>query len=87
MTNTIDFLCLRYDWSIISRVAEDHLLDRVIGVQMGCEHVDVFSSLLMRNMRHILKKILALLGDMDLIRYITNTSSSNYAHSVQSLLT
>ncbi|XP_044071471.1 F-box only protein 5 [Siniperca chuatsi] len=57
----------KYDWSIISKVAEDHLLDRVIGGQMGREYVDVFSSLLSRNMRSILTNILALLGDMDLI--------------------
>ncbi|XP_073338351.1 F-box only protein 5 [Pagrus major] len=57
----------RYDWSIITKVAEDHLLDRVIGGQMGCEYVDMFSSLLSRNMRNILTDILSLLGDMDLI--------------------
>ncbi|KAA8583566.1 hypothetical protein FQN60_014774 [Etheostoma spectabile] len=57
----------RYDWSIISKVAEDHLLDRVIGGQMGREYVDIFSCLLSRNMRSILTNILALLGDMDLI--------------------
>lgn len=65
---TIVFLCFRYDWSIITKVAEDHLLDRVIGGQMGLEFVDVFSSLLSRNMRSILVDILALLGDLDLIR-------------------
>nr|XP_057914561.1 F-box only protein 5 [Doryrhamphus excisus] len=57
----------RYDWSIISKVAEDHLLHQVIGRQMGLEYVDVFSSLLSKNMRCILAKILALLGDLDLI--------------------
>ncbi|XP_035519568.1 F-box only protein 5 [Morone saxatilis] len=57
----------RYDWNIITKVAEDHLLDRVIGGKMGLEYVDVFSSLLCRNMRSILTNILALLGDMDLI--------------------
>uniref|UniRef100_UPI0037E84A11 F-box only protein 5 n=1 Tax=Semicossyphus pulcher TaxID=241346 RepID=UPI0037E84A11 len=57
----------RYDWSIPSQVAEDHLLDRVIGGQMGLEYVDMFSSLLCRNMRGILSNILALLNDMDLI--------------------
>ncbi|KAM9344606.1 F-box only protein 5 [Symphorus nematophorus] len=57
----------RYDWSIVTKVAEDHLLDRVIGGQMGLEYVDMFSSLLSRNMRSILTNILALLGDMDLI--------------------
>ncbi|CAJ1067050.1 F-box only protein 5-like [Xyrichtys novacula] len=58
----------RYDWSIPSQVAEDHLLDRVIGGQMGLEFVDVFSALLSRNMRSLLTKILAMLSDMDLIR-------------------
>ncbi|KAM7385337.1 hypothetical protein PAMP_001425 [Pampus punctatissimus] len=57
----------RYDWSVISKVAENHLLDRVIGGQMGRDYIDVFSSLLSRNMRTILTNILALLGDMDLI--------------------
>ncbi|XP_078129778.1 F-box only protein 5 [Sander vitreus] len=57
----------RYDWSIVTKVAEDHLLDRVIGGQMGREYVDIFSCLLSRNMRSILTNILALLGDMDLI--------------------
>ncbi|XP_020777145.1 F-box only protein 5 [Boleophthalmus pectinirostris] len=57
----------RYDWSIISKVAEDHNLDRVIGGHMGVDHIDMFSSLLSRNMRCILAQILALLGDMDLI--------------------
>uniref|UniRef100_A0A672FPD6 F-box protein 5 n=1 Tax=Salarias fasciatus TaxID=181472 RepID=A0A672FPD6_SALFA len=57
----------KYDWSIVSKVAEDHLLDRVIGRQMGLEYVDMFESLLSRNMRTILTNILALLGDMDLI--------------------
>ncbi|XP_061600941.1 F-box only protein 5 [Cololabis saira] len=57
----------RYDWSIISKVAENHLLDRVIGGHMGLEYVDMFTSLLSRNMRSILTNILALLGEMDLI--------------------
>uniref|UniRef100_A0A8C9YD35 F-box protein 5 n=1 Tax=Sander lucioperca TaxID=283035 RepID=A0A8C9YD35_SANLU len=57
----------RYDWSIVTKVAEDHLLDRVIGGQMGREYVDIFLCLLSRNMRSILTNILALLGDMDLI--------------------
>lgn len=64
------FVCFffRYDWSVITKVAEGHLLDRVIGSKMGREYVDMFSSLLSRNMRSILTNILALLGDMDLIR-------------------
>lgn len=58
----------RYDWTIVSEVAKDFPLQQVIGGSMGCEYVDVFSSLLLKNMRHILTKILVLLGDMDLIR-------------------
>lgn len=58
----------RYDWTLVSKVAEDFPLQQVIGGSMGCEHVDVFSSLLLKDMRHILTKILLLLGDMDLIR-------------------
>lgn len=57
----------RYDWSLVSKVAENFPLDRVIGGHMGQEYVDMFSSLLSRNMRSILTNILALLGDMDLI--------------------
>ncbi|XP_039995289.1 F-box only protein 5 [Xiphias gladius] len=57
----------RYDWSIVTKVAEDHLLDQVIGGKMGQEYVDMFTSLLSKNMRSILTNILALLGDMDLI--------------------
>ncbi|XP_061767245.1 F-box only protein 5 [Nerophis ophidion] len=57
----------RYDWSVISKVAEDHFLHQVIGRQMGLEYVDVFSSLLSKNMKSILANILALLGDLDLI--------------------
>ncbi|MEQ2187844.1 hypothetical protein GOODEAATRI_008758 [Goodea atripinnis] len=58
----------RYDWSVISKIAEEHLLDRVIGRQIGLEYIDVFESLLSRNMKSILTHILALLGDLDLIR-------------------
>ncbi|XP_034040787.1 F-box only protein 5 [Thalassophryne amazonica] len=57
----------RYDWSIVSKLAEDFHLERVIGRQMGLEYIDMFSSLLSMNMRHILTRVLALLGDMDLI--------------------
>ncbi|KAM8859587.1 F-box only protein 5 [Spinachia spinachia] len=57
----------RYDWSVVSKVAEHHLLDRVIGGKMGREHVDVFSCLLARSMRNILSHIVSLLGDHDLI--------------------
>ncbi|XP_038151600.1 F-box only protein 5 [Cyprinodon tularosa] len=57
----------RYDWSVIPKIAEDHLLDRIIGGQIGLEHIDMFTSLLVRNMKIILTNILAMLGDMDLI--------------------
>ncbi|KAK7899414.1 hypothetical protein WMY93_020267 [Mugilogobius chulae] len=57
----------RYDFGIIPELAEEHNLDRVIGGQMMVEHVDVFSSLLSRNMKCILARILALLEDLDLI--------------------
>ncbi|XP_028279367.1 F-box only protein 5 [Parambassis ranga] len=57
----------RYDWSIVSKIAEDHLLDRVIGGHMGLEYIDIFTSLLSLNMKSILANILALLGDMDLL--------------------
>ncbi|XP_061765908.1 F-box only protein 5-like [Nerophis ophidion] len=58
----------RYDWSIISKVAKDYPLHQVIGRQMGLEYVDIFSSLLSKNMGSILANILSLLGDLDLIR-------------------
>lgn len=57
----------RYDWSIVQKVADDFLLDRVIGRQMGLEYVDIFQCLLARNMRCILTNILALLEDLDLV--------------------
>ncbi|KAF7220249.1 F-box only protein 5 [Nothobranchius furzeri] len=57
----------KYDLSIISAVAQKHILDRVIGGHMGLEYVDMFTSLMHRNMRIILKHILSLLGDLDLI--------------------
>lgn len=58
----------RYDWSIVSKVAQEHPLDLVVGGSMGAEYVDMFSCLVLRNMKNILIKILVLLGDMDLIR-------------------
>lgn len=57
----------KYDWSVISKLAKDYNLDRVIGGHMGLDYIDMFSSLLSRNMKCILTQILALLGDMDLI--------------------
>ncbi|XP_028323691.1 F-box only protein 5 [Gouania willdenowi] len=57
----------KFDWNVVSKVAENYHLDRVIGRQMGLEHVDVFSSLQLRNMKCILTKILGMLGDSDLV--------------------
>ncbi|XP_046885385.1 F-box only protein 5 [Hypomesus transpacificus] len=56
-----------YDWTIISKLAKDFNLDRVIGGHMGRECVDVFTALLERDMRHILTRILGMLGEVDLI--------------------
>lgn len=58
-----------YDWTVIGKVAQDYCLDRVIGGQMGREYVDVFSSLLERGMKHVLTRILGLLGEQDLISF------------------
>ena len=58
----------------MSLLAEKHLLDRVIGGQMGRDHVDVFSALLSRNLRGIICRILGLLGDLDLIRYYSSNT-------------
>ncbi|CAB1312794.1 unnamed protein product [Coregonus sp. 'balchen'] len=55
-----------YDWTVISRLAEDSGLERVIGGNMGLECMDVLKALLERDMKHILTKILRLL-DVDLI--------------------
>lgn len=35
---------------------------------MGLEYVDMFTSLLSRNMRSVLADVLSMLGDLDLIR-------------------
>ncbi|KAI4891850.1 hypothetical protein NFI96_022341, partial [Prochilodus magdalenae] len=56
-----------YDWTIISRLAELHGLHHVIGGKMGLEHVDIFCGLLKKDMKHILTRILSLLGESDLI--------------------
>lgn len=59
-----------YDWTVVSKVAENYGLHNVIGGKMGLEFVDILSGLLRKDMRHILARILGLLGDCDLIRYI-----------------
>ncbi|XP_020350897.1 F-box only protein 5-like [Oncorhynchus kisutch] len=55
-----------YDWTVISWLAEDSGLERVIGGNMGLECMDVLKALLERDMKHILTRILCLL-DVDLI--------------------
>lgn len=67
-TKTNCLVLFRYDFSIVQDIAEKHNLDRVIGRHMGLDYVDVFESLLSMNMKIILGNILALLGDLDLIR-------------------
>ncbi|XP_056617069.1 F-box only protein 5 [Triplophysa dalaica] len=56
-----------YDWTVVGKVAENYGLHNVIGGKMGLEFVDTLSGLLRKDMRHILARILGLLGDRDLI--------------------
>lgn len=56
-----------YDWTVVNKVAGSYGLHNVIGGKMGLEFVDVLSGLLRKDMRHILARILGLLGDCDLI--------------------
>lgn len=56
-----------YDWTVVNKVAENCGLHNVIGGKMGLEFADILSGLLRKNMRHILARILGLLGDCDLI--------------------
>lgn len=57
-----------YDWTVVDKVAENYRLHNVIGGKMGRQFVDIFSGLLRKDMRHILARILGLLGDCDLVR-------------------
>lgn len=57
-----------YDWTVINKLAEHYGLHNVIGVKMGLEYVDVLCGLLKKDMKHILTRILCLLGDCDLIK-------------------
>lgn len=57
-----------YDWTVVDKVAENFGLHNVIGGKMGLAFVDVLCELLKKDMRHILARILSLLGDCDLIR-------------------
>ncbi|KAL6487631.1 hypothetical protein MHYP_G00042570 [Metynnis hypsauchen] len=56
-----------YDWTVINRIADHHCLQNVIGGKMGLEHVDILCGLLKKDMKHILTRILGLLGESDLI--------------------
>ncbi|XP_030628162.1 F-box only protein 5 [Chanos chanos] len=57
----------RYDWSVINRVASNHDLHNVTGRKIGLEDLDILAELLKRDMKHILTRILRLLGEYDLI--------------------
>lgn len=63
----------RYDWSVISTLANNSGLQNVIGGKMGLECLDILSTLLKKDMKHILTRILRQLGDSDLIRYVCVT--------------
>ncbi|KAJ8248604.1 hypothetical protein GJAV_G00243770 [Gymnothorax javanicus] len=56
-----------FDWSIIHSLAGRFGLHNVIGGKMGLECVDVLQGLVKKDLRHILSKILLLLGDVDLV--------------------
>uniref|UniRef100_W5K7Y7 F-box protein 5 n=1 Tax=Astyanax mexicanus TaxID=7994 RepID=W5K7Y7_ASTMX len=56
-----------YDWTVINKVAENYSLHNVIGGKMGLDHVDILCGLMKKDMKHILTRILGLLGDCDLI--------------------
>ncbi|XP_067241159.1 F-box only protein 5 [Chanodichthys erythropterus] len=56
-----------YDWTVIDKVAENFGLHNVIGGKMGLPFVDILCDLLRKDMRHILARILGLLGDCDLV--------------------
>uniref|UniRef100_A0A8C2L6D6 F-box protein 5 n=1 Tax=Cyprinus carpio TaxID=7962 RepID=A0A8C2L6D6_CYPCA len=56
-----------YDWTVVDKVAENYGLHNVIGGKMGRPFVDILCGLLRKDMRHILARILGLLGDCDLV--------------------
>lgn len=58
------------DWGLVHSLAGQFGLHHVIGGKMGLEHVDVLQELLRRDMRHILSRVLLLLDDTDLVRYL-----------------
>ncbi|KAG7462891.1 hypothetical protein MATL_G00189450 [Megalops atlanticus] len=55
------------DLTVINSLAGEFGLENVIGRKMGLEYVDIFEALLKKNMKHLLTKILHLLGDADLM--------------------
>lgn len=57
-----------YDWTVVDKVAVNFGLHNVIGGKMGLPFVDILCDLLRKDMRHILARILGLLGDSDLVR-------------------
>lgn len=60
----------RYDWSVISSLANRGGLQNVIGGKMGLECLDILSTLMEKDMKHILTRILRQLEGSDLIRYV-----------------
>lgn len=57
-----------YDWTVVNKVAVNFGLHNVIGGKMGLPFVDILCDLLKKDMRHILARVLGLLGDCDLVR-------------------
>lgn len=57
-----------YDWTVVDKVAVNFGLHNVIGGKMGLPFVDILCDLLRKDLRHILARILGLLGDCDLVR-------------------
>lgn len=57
-----------YDWTVVNKVAVNFGLHNVIGGKMGLQFVDILCDLLKKDMRHILARVLGLLGDCDLVR-------------------
>lgn len=57
-----------YDWTVVNKVAERYRLRNIIGTKMGLEYVDILCGLLKKDMKHILTRILDLLGECDLIK-------------------
>ncbi|XP_048865106.1 F-box only protein 5 [Brienomyrus brachyistius] len=57
----------RYDLIAVRSLVKGSGLQNVIGRKMGLDHVDILQMLWEKDMKHILTKILRLLGDADLI--------------------